>query len=156
MEAKISCCLETSLFYPCPAAWRVKLVASTSSRVRRKSGFSWQMGEIICDYGKCCFHPFHLLVTVVKSKPSVSEVCKISVFIFPSSISVTTEAHPGAAKFIFCLHSWQEYFAFSWLYYLELAFHTSVSQVLEQLFKTVSSNVASIQSWMSGLLDCTG
>lgn len=155
MEAKISCCLETSPFLPCPAAWRVKVVASTSSRVRN-CGFSWQMGGITCGYAKRCFHPFCLLGTVVKSKPCVSEFCKISVFLFPSSISVTTVAHPGAAKFIFCLQSWQEDFAFSWLYYLELAFHTSTSQVLEQLFKNLSSNVASIQSRMSGLLDYTG
>ena len=82
----------------------------------------------------------------VKSKPSVSELYKISVFLFLTSLSVAKVAHPGAAKIHFCLHSWQQYFGFSWLCCLELAFHTGMSQVLAQLFKDFSSNVASIPS----------
>lgn len=80
----------------------------------------------------------------VKSKHNVSELYKISDFLFLTSVAKVT--HPGAAQIHFCLHSWQEYFGFSWLCCLEVAFHTSMSQILAQLFKDFSSNVASIQS----------
>lgn len=68
--------METSPCIPNPAAWGAKL------RVLQNSGFSWQMCEVICGYGKCYFHPFHLLGTVSGTRSVVLELYKISILLF--------------------------------------------------------------------------
>lgn len=152
---KISCSLE---ILPCPPP---------PSSLESQAGccqLPWELQETMAStenewsrlwLWQTLFPSFSSFGDSVKSKPSVSELYKISVFLFLTSLSVAKVAHPGVAKINFCLHRWQEYFGFSWLCCLELAFHTGMSQVLALLFKDFPSKVASIQSWLSGLLDCT-
>lgn len=109
---KISSCLEILPCSPPPSSLESEAGCCQLPWELQETMASTENGWSHLWLWQTLFPSFSSFGDSVRNKPSVSELYKISVFLFLTSLSVAKVAHPGVAKIHFCLHSWQEYFWF--------------------------------------------
>lgn len=116
------------------------------------SGFSWQMCEVICGYGKCYFHPFSSFGDSVRNKLNVLELYKISILLFLTFCGKMWLIL-GQKKLVL-VHTVGNSILVS-LSCLELAFHTGMSHVTAiQTFLFKSSKHSVTDVWSPALIKC--
>ena len=134
-SGKSSCCLETLLCLPHPAAWRAKLVAASFPGSYKKQWLQLRNAWSRLWLWKMLFPSlFNVLVTVLKASLVFQRSTR---FLFSfSDFSFCGKSGPSWGSKNSFLPTWlARVFWFLLASCLELVFHTSMSQVLPQLFK---------------------